>query len=72
MSNKNTVNRTKEAKRAVIIEHLASKYGVTKVYARFCIRGKGESETAELILNEYKVLRAKVDELLPTALTQNK
>ena len=70
MRNKNRHNQPKENKRALIIEHLANKYGMSKEYVRFCVKGKGESENAEKIMNEYKELRSQIEKLLPNTITK--
>uniref|UniRef100_UPI0037DC1570 hypothetical protein n=1 Tax=Zhouia sp. PK063 TaxID=3373602 RepID=UPI0037DC1570 len=49
---------------AQVIKLLALKYGISVRYVRYCIRGERNPEFAERLLNDYRALLSKLEEIL--------
>lgn len=47
-----------------IVEALVSKYGLTKVYIRTCLRGGYDAITADKVKADYKLLEKKFKQVL--------
>ena len=47
-----------------ILDALVSKYGMTKVYIRMCLRGSNKSLTADKVQADYKLLKTQFNEAL--------
>lgn len=47
-----------------ILDALVTKYGMTKVYIRMCLRGDNKSLTADKVQADYKLLKNQFTEAL--------
>ena len=54
-----------------ILDALVTKYGMTKVYIRMCLRGSNNSLTADKVQADYKLLKAQFNETLEQFNTKN-
>lgn len=54
-----------------ILDALVTKYGMTKVYIRMCLRGGNKSLTADKVKADYKALKNKFAEALENFNNQN-
>ena len=63
MSKSNTKNK-KYTYDPKILDALVTKYGMTKVYIRMCLRGDNKSLTADKVQADYKALKAQFAEAL--------
>lgn len=56
--------RKRSSANAVILTQLAVKHNVSEQYARTCVKGNSQSETAEKIQADYKLAEKKLNNLL--------
>jgi hypothetical protein len=54
-----------------ILDALVTKYGMTKVYIRMCLRGTNKSLTADKVQADYKLLKNQFSDALEKFNTQN-
>lgn len=69
--NKNNQKNKKYTYDPKILDALVSKYGMTRVYIRTCLRGDNKSLTADKIKADYSDLKTKFSKALEEFKQQN-